>query len=215
VKGVVVKKSFLAAVTLIGLLSYGLTGCATKSYVQDQIDKGVESKVSELRKQVEANQAEIIDLRRSDEEFNDRLGTISGTAQEALTRAENAGKLARGKLLYEATLADESVHFAYNRSDLSVLATEALDAFALRMKEENKNIYIEIQGHTDSFGSEGFNLKLGADRATAVMNYLHERHNIPLHRMSIFSYGESRPIADNKTPGNRAKNRRVTLMVLE
>jgi len=215
VKGVVVKKSFLAAVTLIGLLSYGLTGCATKSYVQDQIDKGVESKVSELRKQVEANQAEIIDLRRSDEEFNDRLGTISGTAQEALTRAENAGKLARGKLLYEATLADESVHFAYNRSDLSVLATEALDAFALRMKEENKNIYIEIQGHTDSFGSEGFNLKLGADRATAVMHYLHERHNIPLHRMSIFSYGESRPIADNKTPGNRAKNRRVTLMVLE
>jgi len=210
-----VKKSFLAAVTLIGLLSYGLTGCATKSYVQDQIDKGVESKVSELRKQVEANQAEIIDLRRSDEEFNGRLGTISGTAQEALTRAENAGKLARGKLLYEATLADESVHFAYNRSDLSVLATEALDAFALRMKEENKNIYIEIQGHTDSFGSEGFNLNLGTDRATAVMHYLHERHNIPLHRMSIFSYGESRPIADNKTPGNRAKNRRVTLMVLE
>ena len=209
------KKSFLAAVTLIGLLSYGLTGCATKSYVQDQIDKGVESKVSELRKLVEANQAELIDLRRSDEEFNDRLGTISETAQEALTRAENAGKLARGKLLYEATLADESVHFAYNRSDLSVLATEALDAFALRMKEENKNIYIEIQGHTDSFGSEGFNLKLGADRATAVMHYLHERHNIPLHRMSIFSYGESRPIADNKTPGNRAKNRRVTLMVLE
>jgi outer membrane protein OmpA-like peptidoglycan-associated protein len=215
VKGVVVKKSFLAAVTLIGLLSYGLTGCATKSYVQDQIDKGVESKVSELRKQVEANQAEIIDLRRSDEEFNGRLGTISGTAQEALTRAENAGKLARGKLLYEATLADESVHFAYNRSDLSVLATEALDAFALRMKEENKNIYIEIQGHTDSLGSEGFNLKLGAARATAVMRYLHERHNIPLHRMSIFSYGESRPIADNKTPENQAKNRRVTLMVLE
>jgi len=210
-----VKKSFLAAVTLIGLLSYGLTGCATKSYVQDQIDKGVESKVSELRKQVEANQAEIIDLRRSDEEFNDRLGTISETAQEALTRAENAGKLARGKLLYEATLADESVHFAYNRSDLSVLATEALDAFALRMKEENKNIYIEIQGHTDSFGSEGFNLKLGADRATAVMRYLYERHNIPLHRMGIFSYGESRPIADNKTPENRAKNRRVLLIVLE
>ena len=209
------KKSFLALTTLIGLLSFGLTGCATKSYVQDQIDRGVESKVSGLRKQVEANQAEIIDLRRSDEEFNDRLGTISETAQEALTRAENAGKLGRGKLLYEATLADESVHFAYNRSDLSVLATEALDAFALRMKEENKNIYIEIQGHTDSFGSEGFNLKLGADRATAVMRYLHERHNIPLHRIGIFSYGESRPIVDNKTPDNRAKNRRVLLIVLE
>jgi peptidoglycan-associated lipoprotein len=215
VKGDVVKKSFLALVVLIGLLSFALTGCATKSYVQDQIDKGADSKVSELRKQVEANQAEIIDLKRSNEELNARLGTISETAQEALSRAESAGKLTRGKLLYEATLADESVHFAYNRSDLSLLATEALDAFALRMKEENKNIYIEIQGHTDSLGSEGFNLKLGAARATAVMRYLHERHNIPLHRMSIFSYGESRPIADNKTPENQAKNRRVTLMVLE
>jgi len=137
------------------------------------------------------------------------------TAQEALSRAESAGKLARGKLLYEATLADESVHFAYNRSDLSVLATEALDTFAHRIKEESKNIYVEIQGHTDSFGSKGFNLKLGADRATAVMRYLYERHNIPLHRMGIFSYGESRPIADNKTPENRAKNRRVLLIVLE
>ena len=209
------KKSFLALAALIGLLSFGLTGCATKSYVQDQIDKGADSKVSELRKQVEANQAEIIDLKRSNEELNARLGTISETAQEALSRAESAGKLTGGKLLYEATLADESVHFAYNRRDLSLLATEALDAFALRLKEENKNIYIEIQGHTDSLGSEGFNLKLGAARATVVMRYLHERHNIPLHRMSIFSYGESRPIADNKTPDNQAKNRRVILMVLE
>jgi len=210
-----VKKSFLALVTLTGLLFFGFTGCATKSYVKEQIDTGVDSKISELRKQVEANQVEINDLNRSNEELHARLETISETAQEALSRAESAGKLASGKLLYEATLADESVHFAYNRSDLSALATEALDAFALRMKEENKNIYIEIQGHTDSLGSEAFNLKLGAYRATAVMSYLHERHNIPLHRMSIFSYGESRPIADNKTPDNRAKNRRVLLVVLE
>jgi outer membrane protein OmpA-like peptidoglycan-associated protein len=56
---------------------------------------------------------------------------------------------------------------------------------------------------------------LGGSRAKAVYSYLHTQHGIPLHRMDVFSYGESKPIADNDNPANRALNRRVTLVVIE
>ena len=80
------------------------------------------------------------------------------------------------------------------------------------MKAENKDIYIEIQGHTDGTGSEDYNLELGFKRAESVMIYLHLNHNMPLHRMNIFSYGESRPVVDNDIMENRAKNRRITIV---
>ncbi len=143
------------------------------------------------------------------------IDKLSGTVQEAMTRAEKKGKLAEGKFLYEMTLSDDSVHFAFDKSDLSDQAKTALDDFTDGLNSENKNAYLEIQGHTDNIGSAEYNLKLGQTRTEQVMHYLSMEHGIPLHRISITSYGESRPIADNNTPGNRAKNRRVTIVVMK
>jgi hypothetical protein len=56
--------------------------------------------------------------------------------------------------------------------------------------------------------------KLGLDRAEAVKRYLYQQHQIPLHRISVISYGSEKPIAPNTTKAGRAQNRRVVIKVL-
>ncbi len=194
------KRPFFALAALTGFISLGLTGCATRGYVKEQI--------AETQKLVQANQAEIARLKRASKQ-----GFSLG--EEALARAVEAGRVAEGKLLYEVTFTDDSVHFAFDKSNLSEEAKGALDSFAGDLKTENENVYVEIQGHTDNIGTEEYNLWLGEARAEAAYSYLHTQHGIPLHRMDVFSYGESKPIADNNNPDNRAMNRRVTLVVIE
>jgi len=60
-----------------------------------------------------------------------------------------------------------------------------------------------------------YNQKLGEERAMAVRAYLRDQHHIALSRMEVISYGESQPVADNKTRAGRAQNRRVVIKILE
>ena len=133
--------------------------------------------------------------------------------QLLLERAQAAGKLAEGKLLYETVLSDDKVKFGFDSVNLTDEAKAALDAFAAQLKTENKNVYVEIQGHTDNVGGEAYNLKLGEQRASAVKDYL-AKAGIPLFRMETISYGETAPVADNGTREGRNQNRRVVLIVL-
>lgn len=200
---------FWTHVTLCGLLLVSI-GCASKKYVRTEVE-GVDARTTEriddVQSQVEANQT-AIDAQEV------RIDEVSVTAQEALERAVAAGKLAEGKFLYETILSDDRVRFGFNQSELSPEGQMALDEFAERILAENANVYVEIQGHTDSVGEAEYNLRLGEERAEAVRRYLSRAHGLPLHRMSVISYGESAPIADNDTPEGRAINRRVSLVVL-
>jgi len=197
-------KKLLLIIAMVGLMLW-LSGCVTPQYVQDQIGQAIDARIDSIEQGVALNSQEINDLKITTE-------TLSASVQDAINRAEEAGRLAQGKFLFEATISDDSVFFAFDKNELSDEAREALDAFAEVMKAENKDIYIEIQGHTDGTGSEDYNLELGFKRAESVMKYLHLNHNMPLHRMNIFSYGESRPVVDNDIMENRAKNRRVTIV---
>lgn len=198
-------KSLWAVMATVGIISFGLAGCASKrSYTPEQ-----------LQAQVEENRLAIEELRDSDDEQNEKLDMLTDTIQEAIARAKKAGGLARGTFMYEVTINDHEVHFAFDKSDLSKNGKTALDKFALKLKVKNEDVFIEIQGHTDNVGPEAYNLVLGLDRAKAVMGYLHMQHGIPLHRMSAFSYGESKPVVANSSPANRAKNRRVALVVVK
>jgi peptidoglycan-associated lipoprotein len=188
-------------------LTTALTGCATKKYVKQETG-AVNTRVDEVQGQVEQTQTRL-------NEHDTRLGTISKTAQDALTRAQEAGKLAEGKFLYETVLTDEKVKFGFDTSDLSPEAKAALDEFAAQLKAENKNVYIEIQGHTDNVGSDKYNAELGMLRAESVRRYLSQAHQFPLHRINVISYGETSPIADNKDREGRSQNRRVALVVLQ
>ena len=104
--------------------------------------------------------------------------------------------------------------FGFAAKALSPEAEAALQEFANQLKAQNKNVYVEIQGHTDQVGPDGYNEELGQERADAARYYL-AKQGIPLHRMNSISYGEAEPIADNSSQDGRAQNRRVVLVVLQ
>ena len=71
---------------------------------------------------------------------------------------------------------------------------------------------IEVDGHTDNVGSDGFNQTLSEERANAVREYLVQQ-GVPLNAVSAKGFGKTAPIASNDTPTGRAQNRRVELVV--
>ena len=83
-----------------------------------------------------------------------------------------------------------------------------------QLKADPKGVFIEIEGHTDNVGDKAFNEKLGLARAEAVKRYLYQQHQVPLHKINVFSYGEDKPVAPNTNRAGRAQNRRVVVRVL-
>jgi len=201
----------MAATLCAALLA---TGCASNKRVDtlegDMNTKvgAVHERVDDVEGQVEANQTRLDSQGR-------RIDETSKTAQEALDRAIAAGKLAEGKFVFETVLSDDNVRFGFDQAELGEEARTALDEFANQLKAENANVFIEIQGHTDSTGAEQYNLDLGEERSEAVRRYLNLEHGLPLHRIGVISYGEASPVADNGTREGRAQNRRVVLVVLK
>jgi peptidoglycan-associated lipoprotein len=189
------------------LLAFATTGCATKKYVRQET-QAVHTRVDEVEASVEQAQTRM-------DQQDVKVSEVSRTAQEALQRAVDAGKLAEGKLLYETVLTDEKVKFGFNQAELSPEARAALDEFASQLKGDNKSVYVEIQGHTDNVGAEEYNEELGLSRAEAVRRYLNQQHGFPLHRINVISYGETAAVSDNTTREGRATNRRVALVVLQ
>ena len=72
-----------------------------------------------------------------------------------------------------------------------------------------EDVYVDIEGHTDSTGPEDYNQSLSQRRAQAVVDYLVNEHGIAPQRLEAKGFGESQPVADNSTREGRAENRRV------
>jgi len=196
----------MAAVSGVVLLAgLAASGCATKNFVRDQVAV-VDGRVGTVDQRVSSVDSHLGDV-------DAHVTRVEGTAGEALERAKAAGKLAEGKFMYEVVLSDDSVKFPLNASQLSPEAEQRLAELAQRLKGENKNVYLEIQGHTDASGNPAYNERLGEERAEAVRRFL-SKQQIALNRMATVSYGEEEPVADNKTREGRAQNRRVAIVVL-
>jgi outer membrane protein OmpA-like peptidoglycan-associated protein len=175
-----------------------LSACATKDYVN---------------KQVATVDTHVADVNARVNEHDTKIANLDKTAQDALDRATAAGKLAEGKFLYQEVLSDDSMKFPVNKADLSPEAQQRLDAFIEKLKGDNKNVYVEVQGHTDNTGAKDWNYKLGEERAEAVRRYLNQ-HGVALNRIGTISYGPDAPVAPNKSKDGRKQNRRVVLIVL-
>jgi outer membrane protein OmpA-like peptidoglycan-associated protein len=212
------RKTLTPALVLLLVATVGLTGCATKKYVDEQISsfgQVTNTKLNEVMDSAEENQKAISDLSAKQTALEADVAKLSATAKDALKRAEEAGVLAQGKFLFEVTMTDNEVQFGFDKYMLSDEAKAVLDAFAAKVKGIEGNAYVEIQGHTDNIGSEGYNLKLGYKRAEQAMRYLNMEQGVPLFRMNVISYGEYKPIADNSNRDGRAQNRRVTLVAMQ
>jgi len=191
-------QTFKPAIIAIAVSAFSLGGCATKDYVNEHVAV-VDAKVQSTQSQVNQHQT--------------HLSQLDETTKEALERATAAGKLAEGKFLYSMVLSDDSVKFPVDSAKLSPEAQERLTAFAEKLKGDNRNVYLEIQGHTDARGPLSINERLGEERAEAVRLFMNQ-HGVPLNRMSTISYGKKDPVADNKTRTGRAQNRRVVMVVM-
>jgi outer membrane protein OmpA-like peptidoglycan-associated protein len=216
----------LTTVTIAVLAVVGAAGCATKGFVRtnvaeldDKVDS-LSSSVEETQQRVQANEAGI---RKVDQEAeaalqaaNKAAGAADAAADLAKTvEAQTAALEAAGRrFIYEVVMSEEQGGFAFESAELTDTAKQQIDELVTRLKQEPRNVYITIEGYTDSVGPRAVNERVGLERARAVEQYLYEQHQIPLHKMEVISYGEAKPIAPNTTRAGRAQNRRVEIKVL-
>jgi outer membrane protein OmpA-like peptidoglycan-associated protein len=186
-----------------------LPACATKKYVSGEVERSSaasEKHIAEVESQIEQTQSKV-------GQHEQRITELDKATQDALDRANQAGKLAQGKFNYSVVLSDDNSRFPFNKHELSAEARSELDQFVDKLKTDDKNVYLEIQGHTDATGPSDYNARLGEERAEAVRLYLNQK-GVALNRMATISYGETQPVDSNKTREGRAKNRRVVIIVL-
>ena len=229
-------RSNLWAMSVLSLAVAAAPACASKKFVRTEVGN-VNSKVDTLNTSLEETQQRTS---RNEE----RIASVDGkaeaagkSAQDARAAADAAAKsatqvntrvdqvntdlkatnaeiAASRKLLYEVTLNEDQGNFKFGHADLPDAAKARLDQVVDQLKGEQKNVFIEIEGHTDNQGDALANQKLGLERAESVMRYLYEQHQVPLHKMNVISYGEDKPIAPNNSRDGRAQNRRVVVKVL-
>ena len=145
--------------------------------------------------------------------MNTRIDTLQKVLKEASQRIA-AGRLAEGKLVHETVFGVGLNNFDLDRTKLPEIVKQLPIAFAEKLRTDNRDVFIGVQGHADNAAPSTRNQRLARERGEAVRAFLHDSGGIPLHRMAVVSYGESRPVAGNDTPQERMKNRRMVLEVL-
>ena len=104
------------------------------------------------------------------------------------------------------------IPFASGSAEIPPGSTAVLDE-VLRVMNENPNLRLEVQGHTDNVGEDVLNMRISLERAESVRRYLVE-HGVAADRLVARGYGESRPTAGNGTAGGRSANRRIEFVPL-
>jgi len=102
-----------------------------------------------------------------------------------------------------------NVTFKTASADLNSSFFRVLDSVSLVLKEFDKTT-IDVEGHTDSDGTDAYNQQLSLERANSVGSYLNSR-GVNGQRIVTFGAGEARPVASNSTPQGKQQNRRVEL----
>lgn len=157
---------------------------------------------------------------------NTAMGAIIGAAVGGVTGAVIGRKMdkqaeeiekkvpgAKVERVGEGIVVDftEKILFGYDKSDLTSTAQANLDKLVTILKDY-PDTNIEVQGHTDSKGSDNYNMKLSERRASAVSAYLRNK-GVASSRLTTKGYGETAPVADNGSDDGRAQNRRVTFLI--
>ena len=216
------------AVAMISIAVVVMSGsaCATKKYVRNRVSERVtplENRTGELEETSRRNTQDISRIGRDVEEVRQRTERAQQQADRAASAAEQANSRVtsveqsvtelRTNLDKYTVQKTVTVQFKVGKSDLLPEAMSQLDELASQIKDRNGFI-LEIEGFASSDGDVIMNDRLSQARSEGVRRYLAERHNIPLFRMSILGFGESRPVADNETREGRGQNRRVEVRLL-
>ena len=204
--------------------------CATKKFVRTSVGE-VNDKVTsqgktleETQERVRVAEGRITETDAKAAAAGEAASKANAAAADAANKATEVGRTAEAraasieaesrKLIFETVLSEDRGQFKLGKAELPDDAAGALDNMVNQLKEDKKALWVEIEGHTDSTGDKIANEKLGLARAEAVKRYLYEKHQIPLHKINVISYGEEKPVAPNNTRDGRAQNRRVVIKVL-
>jgi peptidoglycan-associated lipoprotein len=226
-------RKFFMAVPIAVMAIGGTTACATKKFVRtsvgevnDKVDsmgrsleetqertRKNEGRISEVDQKAQAAQQSATQANDSAAKANSAASAASSAASAVDSKVDTIDKASK-RLVYEVVLSEDGGNFKFGKTALPDEAKEKIDQMVAHLKQEPKNIFIEIEGHTDNVGNKMINEKLGLERAEAVERYLYEQYQIPLHKMNVISYGQTKPVAPNKTRAGRAQNRRVVIKVL-
>ena len=217
---------------LILIAALSLSACAGKSINTDR------SELANARAAIEAARAADAE-RCAPQTMADAVGMLYWAAHELtegihasetaelIARAEEKGKeaerearekcrpapkpVAKPKVVEIISL--KGVNFKHDSAELTPASMATLDE-AVATLERRAEISVEVAAHTDSQGSDAYNMGLSQRRAASVLDYL-TAHGIDASRLTSRGYGESEPIADNATAEGRAENRRVELRVMQ
>ena len=204
-------------------------GCSSKNYVRQQTTPLI-NKTNELDDMTAKNSKDIKDVdartQAALQQVNTKTAEVDQKAQAAGQQASQAQQLADNATHRVDTLqntvanldnyrivTETSVHFAFNKDNLTKKAKEALDQLAQDVPN-TKGYLIAVEGGADAVGSEAYNYDLSQRRADAVIQYLASAHNIPAHKIYVIGLGEDKPADSNKTSAGRAKNRRVDVRLM-
>lgn len=202
------------AVLVVGALVFGCVGCASMS----RRDKGVA---------IGAASGAVVGGAIGDAKGNTAIGAILGAViggaaggvignymddqAEEMERDLEGATIERIGEGIKVTF-DSGILFDVDKADLRPEAKQNLGELAkILNKYEDTNILIE--GHTDSDGSEDYNMALSERRARSVSSYL-AQHEVGSPRMTIMGYGELQPVADNSTAAGKQANRRVEVAIM-
>jgi peptidoglycan-associated lipoprotein len=212
-------RRIVVAVPVMALMLAGSTACATKKFVNTRVGE-VNTKVDSLGRTVEETQERTRTNEGRISEVDQKASAAGMTAEEARNAANAAGTrvealdAASKRLVYSVTLSEDKGNFKLNRVEIPDEAKAEIDNLVNQLKANPNGAWIEIEGHTDATGGKAYNMTLGEKRAEQVKRYLYEQHQVPLHKMNVISFGEEKPVSDNKTKSGRAQNRRVVIKVL-
>jgi len=208
------------------MLGAGSTACATKKFVRGEVGQvntkvqGLSTQLEETQERTKKNEARIAEVDTKADEAGKSASAAQSSADAAKADAAKADahatavESASKKLIYEVVLNEDEGNFKFGKKELPDEAKQKIDEMVSHLKADPKNIFIEIEGHTDNVGSKVYNEELGLERAEAVKRYLYEAHQVPLHKINVISYGEDKPVSPNNTRDGRAQNRRVVIKVL-
>ena len=222
-------RKFFALAGALSLSMVFSVGCSTKNYVRNQTTPLID-KTNELDDLTAKNTR---DIRDTDARAQKGIQDVQSKAAEADQKALAAGKSADEAqgLATQASnrvtslantvanldnyqpVVESTVHFAFDKANLSPKAKQALDELGADIPNAQHYIIV-VDGNTDSTGPADYNYQLSQRRASAVIQYLAQKYDVPAHKIFVIGLGKDKPVAPNGSTSGRAKNRRVDIRLM-
>src|ERR1051325_2072924 len=215
--------TLLSAAAVTGM--FAVQGCiATRDWVREQMDPLAgrvtqsENRLTQTEGQMGTLGTRMTGAEGKIGQVEGRVGQAEGRIGQVDAKSEKALNAIANLRLERRFVIDmkDGANFGFNSANLPNSAKREIDGFLSDLKGDPAGMdtaVFLVAGHTDNAGSDDYNYELGKRRADVVSRYLITQKKLDPLKVVTVSYGETAPLADNKTSQGRAKNRRVEILV--